>query len=760
MSIRKVLFLAANPLDTERLRLEAELREIEEGLRRANQRDSISFICKLAVRAQDLRRGLLDSSPHIVHFSGHGSGSKGIVLEDDQGDSVSVATQALANLFALHRETVHCVILNACYSSVQAEAIAQHIPYVIGMDSSVDDQSALVFAVGFYDALGAGRGIESCFDHGCNAIELAGLPGHKLPVLRRGQMAHDQSAASKGLGINESKERLSSVAEASHRSLIAQLRATAVEMTASVQCIGMQRGVPFDQIYQPTRLRVRSGLSISTAAAFGEQNKMAQSIAMSRYSEMHSVSVDEFLESPENAVIFAGPGWGKTTFLHHIFRKQLQDEMTKPILITLRRPTALSDLERLAHAYLSGDIRETRSKVLLLVDGYDEILLAERKRVSECLLRFAAAKVGRFILTCRDHYQVVGITASQVHIDSFDIQDKYRFVQAFLLTFGSRLDPIKMVNELEARQFSDFLSHPLLLALACILKCGNNTEQPRSALRLLNKALSILQQSWDSEKGISREKLTELDGEDRMQILKRIAFASRSPFMQGTRAENIARKAIDRMQVNKVDPVLVLQETAQFYGILVPSSEGWEFVHRTIQDYLAARHWVDSGVFANEKAYEWNTRTAYAACISGDATRVLIDSLASPDGLTCAIETLTNAPDFDSKRVAGAIQRFYSTRGMVIVVENKPEGISAAVQTDLFSYLSHRFLNSLIEQFAKTRTTLTDVLLGYCLAELRQRRLRMDYVTFQSVQAAFKNLRFQFRLQGREFVTPEMAQPA
>ena len=41
MSERKILFLAANPLDSGRLRLEAELRDVEEGLQRANQRDKI-----------------------------------------------------------------------------------------------------------------------------------------------------------------------------------------------------------------------------------------------------------------------------------------------------------------------------------------------------------------------------------------------------------------------------------------------------------------------------------------------------------------------------------------------------------------------------------------------------------------------------------------------------------------------------------------------------------------------------------------------
>ena len=52
MTARKILFLAANPLDTGRLRLEAELRDVEEGLQRATQRDTIVFTSKLAVRSR------------------------------------------------------------------------------------------------------------------------------------------------------------------------------------------------------------------------------------------------------------------------------------------------------------------------------------------------------------------------------------------------------------------------------------------------------------------------------------------------------------------------------------------------------------------------------------------------------------------------------------------------------------------------------------------------------------------------------------
>jgi hypothetical protein len=182
--VRNILFLASNPTDTGRLRLDKEHREIDEGLRRSNERDRFNLLAKFAVRIDDLRRSLLDHCPRIVHFAGHGEGAAGILLENDLGQSVPVPNNALAGLFKLCANHVECVVLNACYSDVQAEAIGKYIPYVVGMRADVSDEAALEFAVAFYDALGAGKAIEEAFRFGRNAIAMKGIPEHLTPVLR------------------------------------------------------------------------------------------------------------------------------------------------------------------------------------------------------------------------------------------------------------------------------------------------------------------------------------------------------------------------------------------------------------------------------------------------------------------------------------------------------------------------------------------------------------------------------------------------
>jgi len=182
---KRILILAANPKNSDRLRLDEEVREIEEGLTRAKKRHQFELIQKWAVRPRDVQRAILEVSPYIVHFSGHGVGNNGLALEDETGQIKFVTAEALASLFELFAAEVKCVLLNACYSEAQAKAIAQHIPYVIGMNQAIGDKAALTFSVGFYDALGAGKSIEFAYKFARSAIHMAGIDEHLTPVLRR-----------------------------------------------------------------------------------------------------------------------------------------------------------------------------------------------------------------------------------------------------------------------------------------------------------------------------------------------------------------------------------------------------------------------------------------------------------------------------------------------------------------------------------------------------------------------------------------------
>lgn len=182
--VKKILFVMANPTDTTRLRLNTEFREVDNGLRLSSLRDDFELEISGATRPTDLRRQMLRYSPQFVHFSGHGE-TEGIILEDENGNAKTVGTESLAGLFSLFSDTTECVILNSCYSEHQAKAIHKHIPFVIGMNKAVPDAAAIQFAIGFYDAIGAGRSVENAFEFGKNAIDLNSIEGKDIPILMK-----------------------------------------------------------------------------------------------------------------------------------------------------------------------------------------------------------------------------------------------------------------------------------------------------------------------------------------------------------------------------------------------------------------------------------------------------------------------------------------------------------------------------------------------------------------------------------------------
>lgn len=179
----RILFLAADPTSAARLRLGEEVREIREKLQLSKFRDEFVPYERMSIRPTDISQALLDTSPQIVHFSGHGTSTGELCIENLLGQIHPIQAETLAALFKIFASEVDCVLLNACYSIIQAEAIAEHIQYVIGMNQAIGDKAAIAFSVGFYQALGAGRTIEEAYNLGCIQIRLQNIPEHLTPVL-------------------------------------------------------------------------------------------------------------------------------------------------------------------------------------------------------------------------------------------------------------------------------------------------------------------------------------------------------------------------------------------------------------------------------------------------------------------------------------------------------------------------------------------------------------------------------------------------
>lgn len=178
----RILFLAANPVDTEPLRLGEEARLIEQRLREGDKGSKVEFTSHWATRKDDLAEVMLRTKPHVVHFSGHGQ-ADGVVFQDEFGQSQVVSGGALAELMGIVGNSLQCVVLNACFTEHQAEALAQHVDVVIGTRQEITDDGARGFAAGFYRGISFSRDIQECFELGTNEVDLNDLPDSAVPRL-------------------------------------------------------------------------------------------------------------------------------------------------------------------------------------------------------------------------------------------------------------------------------------------------------------------------------------------------------------------------------------------------------------------------------------------------------------------------------------------------------------------------------------------------------------------------------------------------
>lgn len=170
-----ILYIAASPQDPDLawlpLRSDLEMRKVKERLMMSRHPDEYRIEFCPAARWDDVSQALVDYDPQVVHFSGHGDSDGNLILENDAGGVALTTPEGLARLFSLHRSTIRCVIVNACYSARLAQALSTAIDHVVGMRSQIGDEAGIQFSVGFYTGLFAGQSVPAAFERGLAHIQ-------------------------------------------------------------------------------------------------------------------------------------------------------------------------------------------------------------------------------------------------------------------------------------------------------------------------------------------------------------------------------------------------------------------------------------------------------------------------------------------------------------------------------------------------------------------------------------------------------------
>ena len=158
-------------------------------MRATDHRDAIDFATRWAVRPGDLIEALNQERPQIIHFSGHGSQTEELAfLEDDFGCTKIVTKEALAVMIHAFSDEVRLVVFNNCFSEYDAQEAVKHIEAAIGMNDSISDDAARIFAANFYAALGYGRSAQNAFEQAKAALMLESIPENGRPSSSREEL--------------------------------------------------------------------------------------------------------------------------------------------------------------------------------------------------------------------------------------------------------------------------------------------------------------------------------------------------------------------------------------------------------------------------------------------------------------------------------------------------------------------------------------------------------------------------------------------
>jgi hypothetical protein len=360
-----------------------------------------------------------------------------------------------------------------------------------------------------------------------------------------------------------------------------------------------------------------------------------------------------FLQS--RVVILGEPGMGKTTCLRALATATIDrfqnDETTRiPIYIALRHFGVDDDLTMRCDSSLAESGRyelgfdklALSGRLLILLDGLDEMTAQARERflMQVAQLTERHALVSMVITSRTSSYRNEFRNFRHLLLEPFDDSQMQQWIEWKLEPQESWKESSRLWKYISRdAHMHSILRTPLLLAIAAFLY-RQNDSMPSSRARLLNRFVEALTGFWDEIRGIKRASHNGLNREVRLEHLQHAAFMCRALDTETFRTEQYV--SWHRQLLAQVDAGAALIDIAENTGLWSKRGEDhWEFRHRTIQDFLSAKHLVESTddilQTASEKLEDpdWNDVWVFVACLTPNASR-FVESISSHPALSRA----------------------------------------------------------------------------------------------------------------------------
>ncbi|MFJ4903960.1 NACHT domain-containing protein [Streptomyces sp. NPDC093249] len=245
---------------------------------------------------------------------------------------------------------------------------------------------------------------------------------------------------------------------------------------------------------------------------------------------------------------------------------------------------------------------------VVLVDGIDEVPEPERARTRRWLRDLVDAYDGpnRWLVTSRpsavkdDWLGADGFT--ELTLSEMSRAEVTAFVRRWHTAAGPDATPYEqpLVDALHATpDLAKLATNPLMCGLICALHRDRRGFLPRGRKALYDAALSMLLTRRDRERDMGTPYGVELGEAPQIQLIQRLAYwltLNGRTQMDRDHARTIVAEAVPAVPEAAAhgDPHRVFDHLLHRSGLLREPTPGTlDFVHRTFQDYLAAKHLVD-----------------------------------------------------------------------------------------------------------------------------------------------------------------------
>lgn len=143
--VPKVLYFGLSPSDHAQLRIDKEFKAIKTALKG----ESFELVPNFAIDYIEFQREILRENANVIHFGGHGNVDS--LVFQDKTVPFSEVIKDFFEIPEVHAY-IQCIVLNACHSDSQAKDLSKFGLYVVGIDGVVEDDYAIEFSSGFYNA--------------------------------------------------------------------------------------------------------------------------------------------------------------------------------------------------------------------------------------------------------------------------------------------------------------------------------------------------------------------------------------------------------------------------------------------------------------------------------------------------------------------------------------------------------------------------------------------------------------------------------